>query len=104
LREDDPGHTFGMTLVGVRSHIEKVEADTDAIRRLEFEERLTRASVEWRTDPRLELIVYVAPGVEEEVRKRLQVFADELIDLTGDVIVIQRHELATIVDLVDANE
>jgi hypothetical protein len=76
---------------------------TDANRQGELEEQLTRASVERRTDPRLELIVYVAPDVEEEVRKRLQVFADELIDLTGDVVVIQRHQLATIDHLGDAN-
>jgi hypothetical protein len=50
-----------------------------------------------RTDPRLELIVFVTPGVEKEVRQRLQAVADELIDLTGDVVVIQRYELAEVV-------
>ena len=88
-----------MTRVEVPQRIEKVETDQDAIRRID-EEPLAPAFVEQRTDPRLELVVYVAPGVEEEVRKRLEVVADELIDLTGDIVVIQRHELAT-VDYID---
>jgi hypothetical protein len=58
-----------------------------------------RRFVEQRTDPRLELIVFVTPGVEPRVRQRLQAVAAELIELTGDVVVIQRHELATVVDL-----
>ena len=56
-----------------------------------------REATERRTDPRLELIVFVTPGVEKEVRQRLQAVADELIDLTGDVVVIQRYELAQVV-------
>jgi hypothetical protein len=55
-----------------------------------------RQATERRTDPRLELIVFVTPGVEKEVRQRLQAVADELIDLTGDVVVIQRYELAKV--------
>ena len=57
---------------------------------------LQRAAADRRTDPRLELIVFVTAGVEREVRRRLQVVADELIDLTGDVVVIQRQELPTL--------
>jgi ABC-type phosphonate transport system ATPase subunit len=59
----------------------------------------SRRVVEQRTDPRLELIVFVTPGVESSVRLRLQAVAAELVELTGDVVVIQRHELATVVDL-----
>jgi hypothetical protein len=58
----------------------------------------SRRVVEQRTDPRLELIVFVTPGLEPTVRQRLQAVAAELIELTGDVVVIQRHELATVVD------
>ena len=58
---------------------------------------VAREAIEQRTDPRLELIVFVTSGVEKEVRKRLQEVADELIELTGDVVVIQRHQLATVV-------
>ena len=52
-----------------------------------------------RTDPRLELTVFVTPGVEEQVRQRLHAIAEELIDLTGDVVVIQRYELAKVIYL-----
>jgi hypothetical protein len=58
----------------------------------------SRQFVEHRTDPRLELIVFVTPAIERRVLRRLQELADELIELTGDVVVIQRHELATVVD------
>jgi hypothetical protein len=54
-----------------------------------------------RTDPRLELIVFVTPGVEPTVRRRLQAVAAELIELTGDMVIIQRHELATVVELTE---
>jgi hypothetical protein len=37
--------------------------------------------------------------VEPSVRERLQAFADELVELTGDMVVIQRHEPATVVDV-----
>ena len=54
---------------------------------------------EQRTDPRLEVIVFVTPGVEPKVRQRLESVAAELVELTGDVVVIQRHELAKVVDI-----
>jgi hypothetical protein len=66
---------------------------------IKHERDVARAAVERRTDPRLELIVFVTPGVEREVRQRLQAVADELIALTGDVVVIQRHALAEVVYL-----
>jgi hypothetical protein len=52
-----------------------------------------------RTDPRLELTVFVTSGVEAEVRQRLQAVAEELIELTGDVVLIQRYELAKVIYL-----
>jgi hypothetical protein len=64
---------------------------------IKHERDVAREAVGRRTDPRLELVVFVTPGVEKEVRQRLQAVADELIDLTGDVVVIQRYELATVV-------
>jgi hypothetical protein len=59
----------------------------------------SRRFVEQRTDPRLELIVFVTPDVEPSVRERLHAVAAELVELTGDMVVIQRHELATVLDL-----
>jgi hypothetical protein len=66
---------------------------------IKHERDVAREAINRRTDPRLELIAFVTPGVEKEVRQRLQAVADELIDLTGDVVVIQRYELAKVVYL-----
>jgi len=63
------------------------------------ERDIVREVIARRTDPRLELTVFVTPGVEEEVRHRLQAIAEELIELTGDVVLVQRYELAKVVYL-----
>ena len=63
------------------------------------ERDVAREVIQRRTDPRLELTVFVTPGVEQQVRQRLQAIAEELIDLTGDVVVIQRYELAKVLYL-----